>query len=202
MMGGPVNFLCDGQFFYRKPVCIIIRQVIIGVVNLNGDDSGLAVLGEMEFMGQDQPLDSVANIIKGRLKNINGDAFGMKDFPNFVIHGDTEFDFPLTVEFFYPISSLNEEPFGVGGQVDDFQGDFFRRKPDFMKGLEKEFFIVEVGGNMHGKTGDFCPKKKTEQGGGRTRDGEPFRRMGYCVLRIQPGSVPYKAEAVNFFLFP
>lgn len=61
---------------------------------MNGNDSGLAVLGEMEFMGQDQPLDSVTDIIKGRLKDINGDAFGMKDFSNLVIHGDAEIDFP------------------------------------------------------------------------------------------------------------
>lgn len=125
MMGGSVNFLCDGQLFYRKPVCIIIWQVIIGAVDMNGNDSGLAVLGEMEFMGQDQPLDSVANIIKGRLKNINGNAFGMKDFSDFVIHGDAEIDFTLTVELFHFIGGLNEKAFAVGGQVDNFQGCFF-----------------------------------------------------------------------------
>lgn len=126
MMGGSVNFFCDGHFFHGKTVGIVIRQVIIGTVDMNGNDSGLAVLGEMEFMGQDQSLDSVADIIKGRLKDINGDAFGMKDFSNLVIHGDAEIDFSLSIELFHLVGCLDKKAFAVGGQVDDFQGSFFR----------------------------------------------------------------------------
>lgn len=58
-----------------------------------------------------------------------------------------------------------------------------------MEGLEKEFFIIEVGGNVHGKTGNLCPEKKTEKGGGGTGDGEPFRGVGDGLFRIPPGGV-------------
>lgn len=71
-----------------------------------------------------------------------------------------------------------------------------------MEGLEKEFFIIEVGGNVHGKTGNLCPEKKTEKGGGGTGMVSHSEAWGMAFSAYRRAVSPRKRKLSTRFCLP
>ena len=194
--GKLVNVLCHLEPFQRKFVAAGFRELAGLWFGFHRDDRDLAVLAELELMGQDEPLERGADVVVGGLKDVDGDVPRLEEIPHLIEYGDAEIDLSPPVECFHPGGVLKEECFCVWEKRERSDRRLPGREPDFLKGQLEQIFIVPVGGNAHAVAVDGGAEKEAEEGGGGAGDREPFRIGGDGFLCVSAGRFPQKQHGV------
>ena len=199
-MGKAVDFTRNLQLFHRKAVVIVIGNGFLERVDVDGYDSKPVAAVQHGFVGEDEALQPVPDVIEGWLEDIDGNALGIKDVTDLVEEGDAEGDFSHPVEFFHGGRIFDEEAFIVGKDRKDFEGKVIFTHPDFLESKVEEIPPVKIGRNAHGISLVTRPIEKAQKRGGGSGNRQPFCRVRHGFFRIAAGCVSQKEEGLDAVL--